>query len=107
MVRGLAALLDLPEGHAGVPGGVREHLPEEGGRHEVGAGAGGQIPSLRQKLHGPAVDLPIAPAGALHGGAALGEGRRIQDDIVKGLLPGGGKLGQILEYIRPDELDLF
>ena len=45
VVRGLLALLDLLELDPGVPGGGGHHPLEAVGLHEVGAGAGGQIPA--------------------------------------------------------------
>ena len=50
MVRALGAGLHQAQLHLGVAGGALEHLPEQGVRHKVGAGTGGQVPAPGQGL---------------------------------------------------------
>ena len=82
MVRALGAGLHQAQLHLGVAGGALEHLPEQGVRHKVRAGTGGQVPAPGQGLHGPVVDFLVAPLRVFHRLAGLGKGRRVQDDVV-------------------------
>ena len=97
MIRPLLPCLDLPQGDLRVLGGVRQHGAETIVRHEVRARARGQIAAARQDAHGFEIDLLIAADGVHHGRAALGEGRRVKDDIIicPALL-----LGQLREQIE-------
>ena len=99
MIRALLTRLDLAQRDGGIRRGGGQHLAEQLIGHKVGAGTGGQIAAPGKQLHGPAVDLPIAPDGRLHRLAGLGEGRRVQNNkvIVMALLL--AQLGEQVEHI--------
>ena len=61
------------------------------------AGACGQIPTARQDAHSLEVDLLIAANGVCHRRAALGKGRRVEDNVIirTALL-----LGQLCEQVK-------
>ena len=98
VVSALLSHFNLPQLDAGVLGGAVEHLDEKLLRGEVRTGAGGKISAARQQLHGAIVDLLIAGHGFGNGLAALGKGRRIENDevIAAGLL---FQLRQQLEHV--------
>ena len=60
--------------------GLREHLLKQRLRHELAARARHKEAARLRQLHAAAVQLTIAPIGAVEGAAALGKGGRIADD---------------------------
>ena len=67
MIRRLRAVFHLAETLMDIAGRLADGLGEQLVIHEMGAGAGGQIASIPDKLHRPQVDLPIAFDGVLNG----------------------------------------
>ena len=106
MIRPLLAGFYLPKGHMGVGGSLQKHPFEILFVHEVGTGAGSQIPAPGQQLHGPAVDLLIAPVGIFSGIAALGKGRGIQNDIIVCPALLFAQFRKQFKYIPADKLQL-
>ncbi len=84
VIRRLLPRLHLTQLHAGVPGCRGQHLPKELVRHEVGAGASGEIAASGQQLHGAGIDLLVAPLRAGARLPALGESRRVEYDEIIG-----------------------
>ena len=82
MIRSLLTRLDLAQGDLRVLGGIRQHGTKPVVRHKMRAGARGQIPAARQDAHSLEVDLLIAADGVCHGRAALGKGRRVEDNVI-------------------------
>ena len=64
------------------------------------AAAGGQISAPGQQLHGFHVDVFVTRGGVPHRLAALGKGRRIQDNKIKGLFSRSAEFRQEIENIR-------
>ena len=86
----------------GIVGGALQHSPETGVPHEMGTGAGSQIPAPGQGLHGAVIDLLITALGAVYGLAGLGKGRRVQDNVV---VLAGGQGGQQVKNVGGLVLD--
>ena len=61
----------------------------------VGAGARHQNPAWRQQPQGAQVDLFISGDGGVHMPAALGEGRRVEDDQLVGTAGRGEELEHV------------
>ncbi len=106
MIRCLLPCLNLAKADARVPGGVPKHLLKARSRHKVAAGAGGEIAAPGKQLHGPPVDLPVTPVGAVRRSPAFREGGRVQDDIVPVCASLGG-VRQKAENVRLTEFHLF
>ena len=107
VIRSLLPGFHLPEGNRRIPGGLMEHFHEQFAFHEMAAAAGGQVASPGQQLHGLQVDFLVSPEGAFHRVAAFGEGGRIQDDEIEGMLFLFLQFRQIFEHIGFHGLDLL
>ena len=83
VIRRLRAVFHLPQPLVDIPGGLTDGLGEQLVVHKMGTGAGGEEAAVPDELHCPEVDLPIARHRLFHGGAGLGEGRRIENHKVK------------------------
>lgn len=109
VVGGLLALLHLAELHVGVVGRLGDGILEAVGVHEVGAAARGQVAAAGQQAQGLVVDLAVTAGGGGHVLAALGEGRRVQNNEVEGaaLLGAAALVGdegvQVLEDVGAGE----
>ena len=84
--------------------GLREHLLKQRLRHELAARARHKEAARLRQLHAAAVQLAIAPIGAVEGAAALGKGGRVADDKAElsALL---AVLPHEIEHIGADGLD--
>ena len=63
-------------------GRFMEHPLEQIRGHEVGTGTGGKVSPSGKQAHGQGIDFTVSPVGGFHGVPALGECRRIQNDVV-------------------------
>ena len=99
MIRRLLPCLDLPQCHTGIQRCFLQHFAEHLVRHKVRAGTGRQIPAAGQQPHRLPIDLLIAVIGVFGGRAALGKGRRVQNNIVIVALFLFGHLGQQVKNI--------
>ena len=82
MVEGLAVLLDDADAPPRFPGRLENDLLEEGLIDEMGAGEGQDKAGRADALESQTVDVLVAPAGRDDVGPLLGEGRRIEDDVI-------------------------
>ena len=105
MVGGLPPLFDLPQGYSGIGCRLPQHLFEGLGPHKVRTAAGGEIAAPRQQLHGLQVDLLITPERCFRRLPALRKGRRIQDDVVEGVLSRGDPLRPLAVCKRSQKIE--
>ena len=82
MITVLLGNRDLFQGYTGFPGGFLQHLFEHVYLHVPGTRTCRKISSVTQYFHGFLVYAFIALVGVICSSAALGKGRRIQDDQV-------------------------
>ena len=104
VIGALLAGFDLAEPHAGISGGVVEHLLEIGFGHEVRAGAGGEIAAARQELHGFEVDLFVALDRVFERVASLGKGGGIEDDKIVVAFARLRHVGEQIKHVGADEI---
>ena len=82
MVRRLLPRFNLAQLHMGFRRRVMQHFHKQFFFHKMRAAAGGQISAPGQQLHGFHVDVFVTCSGVSHRLAALGKGRRIQNDKI-------------------------
>ena len=66
MVGCLGAVFDLAQAAVGAAGCLLNRLCEEFRRHEMGAGAGGEVAAVLYQLHAAQVDLTVALDGIFY-----------------------------------------
>ena len=103
MVGGLLAHFDLAQLAVSVLCGGAQHLDEQLLGGKMRAACRGEVAAPGQKLHGPVVDLLVAPHGVFHRAAGFGEGRRVEDDEIVGMAF-FFEAGQKLEGILAEEI---
>ena len=82
MIRSLLADFHFAEADVCIFSRIFQHIFKIFALHEVRAGAGGEVAAAGQQSHGAVVYLAVAALGGVDSPAALGEGRRVEDDEV-------------------------
>ena len=83
MIGCLGAVFDLAQAAVGAAGCLLNRLCEELRRHEMGAGAGGEVSAVLYQTQTADIDLAVALDGIFDRAAGFCEGRRIEDHDVK------------------------
>ena len=83
MIGCLGAVFDLAQAAVGAAGCLLNRLCEELRRHEMGAGAGGEVTAVLYQAQTADIDLAVALDGIFDRAAGFCEGRRIEDHDVK------------------------
>ena len=103
MVGGLLAHFDLAQLAVSVLCGGAQHLDEQLLGGKMRAACRGEVAAPGQELHGPVVDLLVAPHGVFHRAAGFGESRRVEDDEIVGVAF-FFEAGQKLEGVLAEEV---